>query len=62
MSRKTLALGLIIIGVLVIVVGLGAGYIGLSHTTTIGTNKLILSGAGLVVSIIGVVLMVQKKA
>lgn len=62
MSRKTLAIGLIVIGIIVIIVALGAGYIGLSHSTTLGTNKLILAGAGLVCDIVGVVLMVQKKA
>ncbi len=62
MSRKTLGVGLIIIGIIVIVLGLGAGYIGLSHSTTIGTNKLLLAGAGLVVDIVGVVLLVGKRA
>jgi len=62
MSTKTIGIGLIVIGVLIILVGLGAGYIGLSHNTSIGTNKLIVAGVGLVVGIVGVVLAARKQA
>ncbi len=62
MSTRTIGIILIVVGILIIVVALFAGYIGLSHSTTIGTNKLILAAVGLVVAIVGGVLMARKPA
>lgn len=61
MSTKTMGMGIIIIGIIIILVGLFAGYIGLSNSTAIGTNKLLMAGFGLIVSIVGVVLMLRKS-
>lgn len=61
MSKKTIGIVLLVIGVLIVVGGLGAGYIGLSASTAIGLKKLLMAGAGVVVGIVGVVLMMQKK-
>ncbi len=60
MSAKTLGIGLIVVGLVIIVVALSAGYIGLSHSTTIGTNKIILAVVGLVVGIVGGVMLARK--
>jgi len=62
MSTKTIGIVLIVVGVLMIIVGLFAGYIGLSHSTTIGTSKIALAAVGLIVGIVGGVLMARKKA
>ncbi len=60
MSRSLIGIILLILGLLIVVVALSAGYIGLSHTTSIGTNKMLMAGAGLVVGIVGLVLAVRK--
>ena len=62
MSTKTSGIALIVIGLLVIAVALLAGYIGLSRSPVIGTNKLIGAAIGLIIGIVGVVLSVRKKA
>ena len=62
MSTKLIGIGLIVVGLLIIVVALLAGYIGLSHSTTIGTSKMLLAAVGLIVGIVGGVLMGRKKA
>ncbi len=62
MPTKLIGIGLIFIGVLIIIVGLFAGYIGLSNSTSIGLHKLLLAGAGLIVGIVGVVMtMIRQK-
>jgi hypothetical protein len=62
MSTKLIGIGLIVVGLLIIVVALLAGYIGLSHSTAIGTSKMLLAAVGLIVGIVGGVLMGRKKA
>ncbi len=62
MPNKTIALALIVIGILIILVGLFAGYIGLSHSTAIGTNKLLMAGVGVIVAIVGFFLYSRKNA
>ncbi len=62
MPVKTLSIGLIVIGLLVIAVALSAGYIGLSEDPTIGTHKLMLAAVGLIVGIAGIVLRTRKPA
>ena len=61
MSTKTIGIGLIVVGLIIIAVALLAGYIGLSHSTVIGPNKLILAAFGLIVGIVGGFLMRPKK-
>ncbi len=62
MSKNTLGIVLIVLAVVIIVVSLGAGYLGISATTAIGTKKLIGAVVGLVVGIVGIVMMASKKA
>ena len=62
MSTKMMGIGLIVVGLIIIAVALLAGYIGLAHTTTLSTNKLILAAVGLVVGIVGGVLAGRKRS
>jgi|GEM_PF-3561640 hypothetical protein len=62
MSTKLIGVGLIVVGVLIIAVALLAGYIGLSHSTAIGTSKMLLAAVGLIVAVVGGVLAARKKA
>ncbi len=60
MPTKTIGIGLIVVGLLIIVVALFAGYIGLSRSPAIGTNKIILAVIGLIIGIVGGVLLARK--
>lgn len=62
MSLKTIGFVLIVVGVLVIAVALLAGYIGLSHSTAIGTSKMLMAAVGLIIAIVGGVLAARKPA
>lgn len=62
MSKNTLGIVLIVLAVIIIVGSLGAGYIGLSATTAIGTKKILGAAVGLIVGIVGIVLMARKTA
>ena len=62
MSKKNIAIGLIILGIIIIAVALGANLLGLSPSQAIGWKKEMMAGAGLVISLVGVGLMVLKKA
>ncbi|MGE5223740.1 MAG: hypothetical protein ACM3PY_14980 [Omnitrophica WOR_2 bacterium] len=62
MSKNTMGIILIVLAVVIIVVSLGAGYIGLSASQAIGTRKIIGAVFGLVVGIAGVGLMAWKRA
>ncbi len=62
MSRTTLAVVIVIVGLIIIAVSLGAGYIGLSPSTLIGTRKLIGGLIGLIVVVAGIVLSRYKRA
>jgi hypothetical protein len=62
MSTKMMGIGLIVVGIIIIAVALSAGYIGLAHTTTLSTNKLIMAAAGLVVGIVGGILVGRKPS
>jgi hypothetical protein len=61
MSKKTLGIVLIIVGILIVVVMLGAGYIGLSASHAIGLKKALGAAVGAIVAIAGIVLMAQKS-
>ena len=62
MSRKTIGLGLIIIGIVIIAGSLLADVIGLGAASeAIGWKQLLAAGIGLVVGVVGVILALQKK-
>ena len=55
MSKKTIGLGLIVVGILILAISLSADYIGLGHSpASIGWKQLIGAGIGLVVALVGV--------
>ena len=62
MPNRTIGIVLLILGILIIMVALFAGYIGLSASHAIGMRKLLLAGGGLVVGVVGIVLMARKTA
>jgi 4-amino-4-deoxy-L-arabinose transferase-like glycosyltransferase len=62
MSKKTMAIGLIVLGLIIIFVGLGANLLGLSPNQTIGWKKELLAGVGLLISLGGVGLLYFKKS
>ena len=62
MSRKTIGLGLIIIGILALAISLFADYLGFStDTSEIGWLQLLGMGIGLVVAVLGVFYTIQKE-
>jgi hypothetical protein len=61
MSTKRIGIGLIVVGLLIIVVALSAGYIGIAHSRTITPHKQMLAAFGLFVGIVGGILMILKK-
>ena len=62
MSKTTIAIGLIVVGVILIVVGLGAHALGLSPSAALGLKRELLAGFGLLVALAGVVVLVWKRA
>ena len=60
MSKRTIGIILLVVGILIILGSLGAGYIGLSASTIIGTKKILGAVVGLIVDIVGIYLMVSK--
>jgi hypothetical protein len=62
MSTKSIGIVLLILGIVIILVALFAGYIGLSASHAMGLKKLLLAGGGLVVGVVGIVLMARKTA
>ena len=62
MSKKTLAIGLIVLGVIVIAVALGANLLGLSPSQAIGWKKELMAGVGLLIALGGAGLMIFKKS
>ena len=60
MSKRTIGIILVIIGILIILATLGAGYIGLSASTAIGTKKILGAIVGVIVDIVGIYLIVSK--
>ena len=62
MSRTTVAIGLIVVGVILIVVALGAHAIGLSPNAALGIKRNLLAGLGLLIGVAGGVVWVWKKA
>lgn len=60
MSKRTIGIILLVIGILIILGSLGAGYIGLSASTIIGTKKILGAVVGVIVDIVGIYLMVSK--
>jgi predicted phage tail protein len=62
MSRKTIGLGLIIIGIVIIAGSLLADVLGLGAASgAIGWKQLLAAGIGLIVGVVGVVFALQKK-
>jgi hypothetical protein len=60
MSKKNIGIILLVVGILIIVVSLGAGYLGLSASQTLGTKKIIGAVVGVVIDVVGIYLMVSK--
>lgn len=60
MSKRTIGIVILIVGILIILGTLGAGYIGLSGSTAIGTKKLLGAAVGVIVGIVGVYLTASK--
>lgn len=60
MSKRTIGIALLIVGILIILGSLGAGYIGLSGSAAIGTKKLLGAAVGVIVGIVGVYLTASK--
>jgi hypothetical protein len=61
MSKRTIGIIILIVGLLIILGSLGAGYIGLSASTAIGTRKLLGAAVGVIVDLIGIYLVVSKQ-
>ena len=62
MSKKTIGIGLTVIGILVIAGALLADLIGLGkNTNMIGVQQLIGAGIGLILALVGVFLSLQRK-
>jgi hypothetical protein len=61
MSKRTIGIVILIVGLLIILGSLGAGYLGLSASTAIGTKKLLGAAVGVIVDIIGIYLIVSKQ-
>ncbi len=60
MSKRTIGIILLIVGILIILGSLGAGYIGLSASTVIGTKKILGAVVGVIVDIVGIYLIASK--
>jgi hypothetical protein len=60
MSKKNIGIILLVVGILIIVGSLGAGYLGLSASQTLGTKKILGAVVGVVVDVVGIYLMVSK--
>ena len=61
MSNRTLAVGLIILGLLIVIADFVSGPLGLA-STSFGTKHIIALVVGLVVLVVGVVMAVTRKA
>ena len=48
------------VGILIIVVSLGAGYLGLSGSHTLGLKKILGAVVGVVVDVVGIYLISSK--
>jgi len=53
MSKRTIGIGLVVLGVLVLIGSLGADVLGLGGAPGIGWKQLIGAGIGLIVAIAG---------
>ena len=60
MSKKSIGIILLIVGILIIVVSLGAGYLGLSASHILGFKKILGAVVGVVVDIVGIYLISSK--
>lgn len=54
MSKKTLGIGLIVLGVIVLIVSLAADSFGIGGTPGIGWKQLVGAGVGVIVAIVGI--------
>ena len=62
MSKRTIGIGLIVIGVILLIVSLAADYLGIGGAPGIGTKQLLGAGVGLVIAIVGGWLMMGDKS
>lgn len=60
MSKRTIGIVLLVVGILIILGSLGSGYIGLSASQAIGTKKILGAVVGLIVDVVGIYFMVSK--
>ncbi len=61
MSTRTLGIIILIAGIIIILGSLGAGYIGLSASTAIGTRKILGAVVGLIIGLIGLYMTRSRK-
>ena len=62
MSKRTIGIGLIVIGVILLIVSLAADSLGIGGAPGIGTKQLLGAGVGLVIAIVGGWLMMGDKS
>ena len=62
MSKRTIGIGLIVIGVIVLIVSLAADSLGIGGAPGIGMKQLLGAGVGLVIAIVGGWLMMGDKS
>ena len=62
MSKRTIGIGLIVIGVIVLIVSLAADSLGIGGAPGIGMKQLAGAGVGVVVAIVGGWLMMGDKS
>jgi magnesium-transporting ATPase (P-type) len=61
MSRKMIGIALIILGILMIALALSATTLGIGTNPGFGWKKILLSGVGLAVTLVGIGLSILKK-
>ena len=62
MSKKTIGIGLIVIGVILLIVSLAADSLGIGGVPGIGIKQLAGAGVGLIIAIVGGWLMMGDKS
>jgi len=53
MSKKTIGIGLVVVGVIVLIVSLAADSFGIGGTPGIGWKQLVGAGVGVIIAVVG---------